>query len=120
MKRFLILAVTCLFAAVSCDFDYDLSIDASADVFFQDMTSLKTGVVVFDSGFHSRHLSDYQLSRIWDALSRNVNMDNFSSAMIHLDVYNKIGNEHLGMADYSVLYDQAKREYVFTDMNVTY
>ena len=46
-------------------------------------------------------------------------MDNFSSAMMHLDVYNKIGNQHLGMADYSVLYDPVEG-FVYTDMNSTY
>ena len=119
MKRFLILAVALLMGAVSCDFDYDLSIDASANVFFQDMSEVKIPPRTFDSGFHSRRLSTYQLDRIWKALSVNINMDNFSSAMMHLDVYNKICNQHLGMADYSVLYDPVEG-FVYTDMNSTY
>lgn len=101
MKRILLVLFALVLSVVSCDFDYDLRVEATGTFNYPDMT-LQTATGVFDRGFHSRNISVSQVEIIYENLSRQVAPD-FTSALIHLDIYNQIGNRPMGVSDYSVL-----------------
>lgn len=119
MKKLLILLAVCLTAAVSCDFDYDLRIDASAELYYANGDVLKTGVVTYSGGYHTRKLYDYQLDRIFKDLTQHASLD-FNSAKMHVEVTNMIGNQYLGAADYGVVYSSFLESYEFTEFLSTY
>lgn len=100
MKKFLLVLFALTFSVISCDFDYDLRIEASGSFFYADYTeSVSTGI--YDRGFHSRTLSESQVRTIINDLSTRVPQD-FLSAIIRMDKYNQIGNIFVGRTDCTV------------------
>ena len=101
MKKILLILLALTLSVVSCDFDYDLRVEATGSFIYADYSS-EIAQEVFNRGFHSRTLSVSQVETIYHSLSLRVSPD-FTSAMLHMEIYNQIGNRFMGTADYSVL-----------------
>ena len=100
MKKLLLVLFALILSVVSCDFDYDLRVEASGNFIYADYTeSLSTGV--YDRGFHSRSLSESQVRTIINDLATRVPSD-FLSAIVHMDKFNQIGNSYVGRTDCTV------------------
>ena len=101
MKKILLILFALTLSVVSCDFDYDLRVEATGTFLYPSLASeIATGV--YDRGFHSRTLSVSQVEIIYHDLSLRVAPD-FSSAILHMEIYNQIGNTPMGVSEYSVL-----------------
>ena len=100
MKKLLLVLFALILSVVSCDFDYDLRVEASGNFIYADYSSEVINRV-YDRGFHSRTLSDSQIRTIIDDLARQAHPD-FISAIVNMDLYNQIGNTHVGRTDCAV------------------
>ena len=120
MKRVLaLLSLVCaLFLASACHYDVNLSVEASAELTYDNGDLIRIDPVFFE-GFHQRHLSDYDLEDIFFGLTRNVNPD-FRTAILHLALYDEIGGKFLREENYGVVYNSRSGHYDFADMGVLY
>ena len=116
MKRVLaLLSLVCaLFAVSACHFDVNLSVDADATLFYPDAVTV--GPAHYE-GFHHKNLTDYDLEDIFIDLTKHV-QDNFTSAVLHLAIYDEISGKYLRDEDYAVVYDSRTGHYAFTDYGI--
>ena len=115
MNRVLaLLSLVCaLFVTSACHFDVNLSVDADATLFYPDASVIPVGPAHFEN-FHRKSLSDYDLEDIFINLTKHVD-DTFTSAVMHLAIYDEISGKQLRDEDYSVVYDTRTGHYAFTE-----
>jgi len=120
MKRVLtFLAILLALVAVSaCNYDVNLSVDASAELTYSNGDLVRVAPVTFES-IHRKNLSDSDLENIFIELTRNVNPD-FSTAILYLEIFDEISGKHLRDETYGVVYNVHTGHYDFADMNVIY
>ena len=118
MKRVLaLLSLVCaLFVASACHFDVNLSVDADATLFYPDASVIPVGPAHFEN-FHRKSLTEYDLEDIFISLTKHVD-DTFTSAVLHLAIYDEISGKHLRDENYSVVYDTRTGHYAFTDYGI--
>ena len=118
MKRVLaLLSLVCaLFVTSACHFDVNLSVDADATLFYPDASVISVGPAHFEN-FHHKSLTEYDLEDIFISLTKNVN-DTFTSAVLHLAIYDEISGKHLRDENYSVVFDTRTGHYAFTDYGI--
>ncbi|MBO6081824.1 MAG: hypothetical protein J6P46_02230 [Bacteroidales bacterium] len=118
MKRVLaLLSLVCaLFVASACHFDVNLSVEADATLFYPDTEVVSVGPSHYE-GFHHKHLSDYDLEDIFIDLTKHVS-DTFTSAVMHLAIYDEISGKYLRDENYAVVYDTRTGHYAFTDYDI--
>ena len=118
MKRVLALfsLVCALFVVSACHFDVNLSVDADGTLFYPDSNVLTVGPAHYE-GFHHKNLTDYDLEDIFIDLTKHVK-DNFTSAVMHLAIYDEISGKHLRDENYAVVYDTHTGHYEFTDYDI--
>ena len=116
MKRVLtLLSLVCtLFVASACHFDVNLSVDADATLIYPDSAMIPVGPAHYE-GFHRKHLTDYDLEDIFIDLTRNVS-DSFTTAVLHLAVYDEISGKHLRDETYGVVYNAHTGHYDFAEL----
>ena len=114
MKRVLaLLSLVCaLFVVSACHFDVNLSVDADATLFYPDAVTV--GPAHYE-GFHHKNLTDNDLERIFLELTRNVSPE-FSSAFLHLEIYDEISGKPLRDETYGVVYDNRTGHYDFAEL----
>ena len=120
MKRVLtFLAVLLALVAVSaCNYDVNLSVDASAELTYSNGDLVRVAPVTFE-GYHRKSFSDSDLEQIFINLTRNVNPD-FVTAILYLQVFDEISGAHLRDETYGVVYNVHTGRYDFADMDVVY
>lgn len=120
MKRLItLLALACaLMAASACHYDISLSVDASADLLYDDGTSLHINPVTY-TGFHRYSLSNEDLEWIFTELTRKA-LPDFKTAVLHLDVFNEITGAPLREENYGVVYNGFTGHFDFADLDVIY
>ena len=120
MKRVLALltVLLALLLASGCHYDIDLSVDASAELTYDNGDHIRIDPVTYE-GFHRKHLSDNDLEQIFLDLTRNVNPD-FHTAILFLEMYDEISGAHLRDETYGVVYNTHTGHYDFADMDVVY
>jgi hypothetical protein len=113
MKRVLaFLALACALLAVSaCHYDISLSVDASARVTYEDLTYVDISPSTY-TGFHRKSLTDDDLEWIFIDLTKKVKAD-FTTGMLHLDIYDEITGAPLRTEDYAVVYSNVTGRYEF-------
>ena len=118
MKRVLtLLSLVCaLFVVSACHFDVNLSADAEATLYYPDSSVISVGPAHYE-GFHHKYLSDYDLEDIFIDLTKHVS-DTFTSAMMHLAIYDEISGKHLRDEVYTVVYDTRIGHYAFTETDI--
>ena len=116
MKRVLaLLSLVCaLFAVSACHFDVNLSVDADATLYYPDSDVVSVGPAHYE-GFHHKHLSDYDLEDIFIDLTKHVS-DNFTTAVMHLAIYDEISGKPLRDETYGVVYDNRSGHYDFAEI----
>ena len=120
MKHILaILFLVCaLFVASACHYDVNLSVEASAELSYDNGDYIRIDPVRFE-GFHQKYLTDYDLEDIFTGLTRNVSPD-FRTAVLHLDIYDEIGGAFLRSENYGVVYNSRTGHYDFADLDIVY
>ena len=118
MKRVLaLLSLVCaLFATSACHFDVNLSVDADATLFYPDASVIPVGPAHFEN-FHRKSLTEYDLEDIFISLTTHID-DTFTSAVLHLAIYDEISGKYLRDENYSVVYDTRTGHYAFTDYGI--
>ena len=116
MKRVLaLLSLVCALLAVSaCHFDVNLSVDADATLFYPDATVIPVGPAHFEN-FHRKSLTEYDLEDIFISLTKHVD-DTFTSAVLHLAIYDEISGKYLRDEDYGVVYNAHTGHYDFAEL----
>ena len=120
MKRVLALIslVCALCIASACHYDVNLSVEADAELTFMSGEPVRVGPVLYE-GFHKKHLTDSDLEDIFIDLTKNVSPD-FTTAILHLRLYDEIGGKYIGDDTYGVVYNSHTGHYDFADMSVVY
>lgn len=118
MKRVLaLLSLVCaLFVTSACHFDVNLSVDADATLFYPDASVIPVGPAHFEN-FHRKSLTDYDLEDIFISLTKHAD-DTFTSAVLHLAIYDEISGKYLRDENYSVVFDTRTGHYAFTDYDI--
>ena len=118
MKRVLaLLTLVCaLFVVSACHFDVNLSVEADATLTYANGDVIRIDPVLYE-GFHHKHLTDYDLEDIFIDLTKHVK-DNFTSAVLHLAIYDEISGKYLRDENYAVVYDSRTGHYGFTDYDI--
>ena len=121
MKRILVLLslVAALFALDACHYDINLSVEAWAELTYDNGKPVNIDPVFYE-GFHRRTLSDSDLERIFIDMTQHVDDPNFRTAALHLNVYDEINGEYLRTEDYGVVYNNQSGHYDFADLNYDY
>ena len=96
--------------------EVSISVEASADLLYDNGDSVRIDPVLYE-GFHHKHLTDYDLEDIFIDLTKNT-PDNFTSAVLHLAIYDEISGKLLQNESYGVVYDPRTGHYNFASMNV--
>ena len=109
MKRVLVLLslVAALFVASACTYDTDLSVTASAELYYDNGDIVTVAPVTFE-GIHSRYLTDYDLEDIFVDLTQHVSKE-FRTARMFLEIYDDISGKHLRDESYSVVVSSGGR-----------
>ncbi len=109
MKRVLVLLslVAALFIAGGCTYDTDLSVTASAELYYDNGDIVNVAPVTFE-GIHSRYLTDYDLEDIFVDLTQHVSKD-FRTARMFLEIYDDISGKHLRDESYSIVVSSGGR-----------
>lgn len=116
MRRVLTLLtlVLALLTVSACHFDVNLSIDASAEISYNNGDLIRIDPVSFE-GFHHNILTDSELEQIFIDLTRNVNPD-FQTAVLHLAVFDAFSGSYLRDEDYAVVYSSYTGHYDFAEL----
>ena len=120
MKRVLaLLSVVCaLFVASACHYDVNLSVQADAELTYANGDVLRIDPVLYE-GFHHKHLTDNDLEEIFIDLTQHAKLD-FTTAVLHLELYDEIGGKYLHDENYGVVYNAHTGHYDFADLDITY
>ena len=120
MKRlFLLLSLAAaLFSLSACHYEYDLSVDAYADLSYENGDQFSTYEVHYD-GFHQSAFSDSDLEYIFTDLIKDEDPA-IKTAILYLKVYDDILGEFLRDETYGVVYDSRTGHYSFADLNARY
>ena len=116
MKRILaLLSLVCaLFVTGACHYDVNLSVQADAELLYLNGPSVRVGPSLFE-GIHHRNLTDNDLEDIFLELTRNVSPE-FTSAFLHLEIYDEISGKPLRDETYGVVYDNRTGHYDFAEI----
>ena len=109
MKRVLVILslIAALFIAGSCTYETNLSVTASADLYYDNGDIVNVAPVTF-KGIHSRYLTDYDLEDIFLDLTQHVIRD-FRTARMYLKINDDISGKHLRDEIYNVTVDGSGR-----------
>ena len=120
MKRVLaLLSLVCvLILAGACHYDVNLSVQADAELAYANGDVVRIDPVLFE-GFHHKHLSENDLESIFIDLTQHVSRD-FTTAVLHLSLYDEIGGTFLREETYGVVYNAHTGHYDFADMDIVY
>ena len=120
MKRVLaLLSLVCaLFVASACHYDTNISVDASAELTYANGDFIRIDPVLYE-GFHHQRLTDNDLEDIFVDLTQHVSPD-FTTAILHLEIYDAIGGKRLRDENYGVIYNAHTGHYDFADMDIVY
>lgn len=120
MKRVLLLLslVCALVLAGACHYDVNLSVEADAEIAYANGDLIRIDPVLYE-GFHHKHLTDNDLEEIFVDLTKHVSPD-FSTAVLHLSLYDEIGGKFIGEETYGVVYNAHTGHYDFADMDIVY
>ena len=116
MKRLLSLfaAVVLLLPFSSSCKDVDVVVTATAQLTYYDLSAVTCGPMEFGPYNHS-YVSDRELMSILSVLTRDVNKD-FATAMVHLELFDRIEGRQLHPRDYSVMWDPYERDWIIEEM----
>ena len=120
MKRVLaLLSLVCaLFVVSACHYDVNISVKADAELAYANGDILRIEPVLYE-GFHTKRLSENDLEDIFIDLTQHASPD-FTTAVLHLEVYDEIGGKYLREETYGVVYNSRTGHYDFADMDVIY
>ena len=120
MKRILaLITLVCALVTVSaCHYETSLSVDASAELAYANGDLIRVAPVSYE-GFHSKRLTDNDLEDIFVDLTKHVSLD-FTTAVLHLEIYDQISGKRLRDEDYGVVYNSITGHYDFADMSISY
>ena len=109
MKRvlFILSLIAALFVTRACTYDTDLSVTASAVLYYDNGDIVNVAPVTFE-GIHSRYLTDYDLEDIFVDLTQHVSKD-FRTARMFLEIYDDISGKHLRDESYSIVVSSGGR-----------
>jgi hypothetical protein len=109
MKRVLVILslIAALFIAGSCTYETNLSVTASAALYYDNGDIVNVAPVTFE-GIHSRYLTEYDLEDIFLDLTQHVIRD-FRTARMYLEIYDDISGKHLRDEIYNVTVDGSGR-----------
>ena len=116
MKRVLaLLALACaLLAASACHYDVNLSVEADAELTYANGSVVRIDPFHWGS-IHHKYLTDNDLEDIFLDLTREVKPE-FSSAFLHLEIYDEISGKPLRDETYGVVYDNRTGHYDFAEI----
>ncbi|MBO4433925.1 MAG: hypothetical protein J5769_00540 [Bacteroidales bacterium] len=117
MKRLLSLfaAVVLLLPFTSSCKDVDIVVTATVSLTYYDMSTVVTCGPADFGPYHHYNLSGYELESILMKLTTNVNRD-FAGGIMHLDFYDRIQGVYLEPRDFTVLWDDGERDWIFQEM----
>ena len=120
MKRVLaLLSLVCaLFVASACHYDVNLSVQADAELTYANGDVLRIDPVLYE-GFHHKRLTDNDLEEIFIDLTQHASPD-FTTAVLHLELYDEIGGKYLHDETYGVVYNSHTGHYDFANLDITY
>ena len=120
MKRALaLLSLVCaLCIASACHYDINVSVEADAEMTYANGNVIRIDPVLYE-GYHHKRLTDYDLEELFIDLTKNVSPD-FTTAVLHLRLYDEIGGKYVGEDTYGVVYNSRTGHYDFADMSVAY
>lgn len=120
MKRVLALLslVAALLAVSACNYDVNLSVTASALLYYPNGDQIPIAPVTYED-FHTKRLSNTDLENIFLDLTQHVIHD-FTSAVLDLSLYDEIGGKHLRDETYGVVYNSGTGHYDFAEMEYNY
>jgi len=107
MKRVLVILslIAALFIAGSCTYETNLSVTASAELFYENGDVIHIDPVTY-GGYHVNYLSETDLQDIFLDLTQHVIRD-FRTAYMYLEIYDEISGKHLRDETYTVIYNSA-------------
>jgi hypothetical protein len=116
MKRVLVLLslVAALFIAGGCTYDTDLSVTASAELYYDNGDIVNVAPVTY-RGYHMTYLSDVDLEDIFLDLTQHVKSD-FRTATLYLEIYDDISGRFLRNETYGVIYNTRTGYYDFAEI----
>ena len=116
MKRILVILslIVALFAASSCTYETDLSVTASAELYYDNGDLIRIDPVTY-GGYHVTYLSDADLEDIFLDLTQHVKHD-FRNATLYLEIYDDISGRFLRNETYGVIYNSRTGYYDFAEM----
>ena len=116
MKRVLVIIslIAALFVASSCTYETDLSVTASADLYYDDLEVVPVGPYSYE-GYHMTYLSDADLEDIFLDLTKHHKHD-FRSARMYLEIYDAFSGKFLRNETYGVIYNSRTGYYDFAEM----
>lgn len=119
MKRlFTLLILACdLFAVTACHYDIALSVDASAELYYDNGDVVRVDPVTY-GGLHDRILSDSDLEWMFIDLTQHVN-SSFKTAILNLAIYDEISGNFLRNESYGVVYNNVTGHYDFAELVLT-
>jgi hypothetical protein len=125
MKRVLtLLTVVCaLFAVSACHYSTNVSVEATANMLYDNGGQLDIGPMTLD-GFHRRSLSDSDVQRVINELIINV-LDSYGAniprtGVLYLRLFDSVSGKHLGDEEYGLVYNSGSRTYDFANLAVEY
>ena len=125
MKRVLtLLALVCaLFAASACHYSTDVSVEATANMLYDNGGHLDIGPMTLD-GFHRRSLSDSDVQRVINELIINV-LNSYGASIprtgiLYISIFDSVSGKHLGDEEYGLAFNSVSRTYDFANMAVEY
>ena len=115
MKRALALLslVAAFFLATACNYEVNLSVTASAELYYDNLDVVRVGPVTYGS-FHRKYLSDTDLENILVDLTQHVVRD-FRTAVMDLEIYDEISGKYLRDETYSVVYNSRTGHFDFAE-----
>ncbi len=116
MKRILVILslIVALFAASSCTYETDLSVTASADLYYDNGDVIHVDPVTY-GGYHVTYLSDADVEDIFLDLTQHVIRD-FRSATVYLEIYDDISGRFLRNETYGFIYNSRTGYYDFDEI----
>ena len=105
MKRVLafLALVAVLFLAGSCNYEVNLSVEASAELYY-DIEPLPVSIpwTLVDRTFHSEHFSDSDLEYIFASVTKGA-IGDYRTAVLNLKVSDKVSGKFLRNESYGVI-----------------